>query len=705
MEQGGFFSASELESMSSGLCPPAPAGYVLPTAFPNISKAARIAFDFETKDPKLATHGNGVYRKDGFIVGGAIAAWDSSKRCICAEYYPVAARNGPNLDREHVYQYFRDQLNFFEGELVGTNLLYDGDWMQSVGITPVFAKWRDVQWAEALIDEMAFNYKLETLAQKYLRLGKVTEQLKNLYGPDYIKRFDEVHPGHARQYGIGDVKLPSLILDEQYKKLKSLGMLDLFNLESRLTPLLLYMRKQGVRVDEERALHFKQELIAKRTVELKRLSDLSGTQFTEENLGDKKFLEYAFAKMGIAVSKSKIGDISVTDTWLHNLCKCKKKDNDGNLIDDSHCGHPGRTLELINKYRKAENTSIDGYVFDHAVNGRIHGEFHPLRKSDDNTDAGTESGRFSGKNPNLQNIPTRDKEIGPMCRSMFVPEEGAEWWCADYSQIEFRFLVHMASIMPEIKGGSPEAVRRHKSFESVRSVIQMYKDNPKTDFHQALSDLVSKVIGRSFPRKDAKNLNFSLVYGSGLQLLAETLNMLDENGKPNDKVKELMETYHNAAPFVKDIYDHCIHEAATLGEIRTILNRRSQFDFWVPAFISKGQKRPPELPFDQAFSLWGPPPLIVRTQAHKGLNRKLQGSAADMLKKGMVVAWEAGVFSSTKDFAMSITVHDELDGSIFPTKRGRECFAELVNIMQTCMPLNLPVLVSTGTGKNWAEAK
>ena len=684
MTQGGFFDAAELSAMSSGLCPPAPKDYVLPTHFPNLAGADRIGWDWETKDPNLGDKGNGVYRQDGFIVGGALAAWKHGQ-LIHAEYYPIAHRNGPNMDREKVIQYFKDNLNHFDGEIVGANLLYEGDWGQSVGINPQYAKWRDVQWAEALIDEMAFNYKLGTLSQKYLGMGKVTDHFALDYGPDYIKRFDEVHPGHARAYGIGDVLLPNAILNRQYKELESLKMTKLFDIESRLTPFLLYLRRQGVRLDMDKAMQFKGELEAKRASKLAELSEVMGIQFNEENFGNAKLLEYAFAKIGIKVPHTAKGVLSITDKWLHNL------------------EHPaGKLLEAANKYDKAKGTFIDGYVFDYAVDGRIHGDFHPLRKADDNGENGTESGRLSGSNPNLQNIPARDEEIGPMCRSMFVPEEGAQWWAMDYSQIEYRMLVHMAAIMPEIKGSGEAAVRRQKSLESVKAVIKLYKEKPDTDFHQALADLVTKVLGREFKRKDAKNLNFGLVYGMGLQKLATDLNMLDKDGKPNEHVKPLMETYHGAAPFVKDLYDLCIHNASTKGEIRTILNRRSQFDFWQPRHRDKN-KQYTELPYEQAINAYGFD--LERCQTHKSLNRLLQGSAADLMKVAMVTSWEAGVFSSTTDFTCSLTVHDELDGSIFPTTRGKECYDELLNIMPNAIPLHLPVLVGDGVASDWSEAK
>lgn len=681
---GSFFSSEELAGMSAGLCPAAPKDYKLPTHFPSLANASRISIDAECKDPKLPSHGNGVYRQDGKIVGWSVAAWDKVGKLFHAEYLPIGHRNGPNLEADNVHRYLADNLNFFEGELCGTNLMYDGDWGQSVGITPMHAKWRDIQWAEPLIDEMARNYRLETLAQKYLGFGKFTNHFAFAYGPDYIKRFDEVHPGHAREYGLGDVLLPSLILDAQYKELASLGMIDLYNLESRLTPFLLYLRRQGVRIDMERAMRFKHALEDKRRAKLIRLSSSTGVQFTEENFGSSELLAYTFRKLDIKVPTTAKGQMSITDKWLHHLCTCQMPDPKDltKMIDNPHCGHPGRLLECANRYDKAISTFIDGYVFDYAVDGRLHCMFHPLRKSDGDGENGTESGRLSSSDPNLQNIPTRDDEIGPMCRSMFVPEIGARWYSLDYSQIEYRMLVHMAV---------------EKKCKGAEVAQKMYRDVPDIDFHQGLADITG------LKRSDAKNLNFGLCYGMGIQKLAATLKMLDAQGKPTDAAKQLMDKYHGAAPFIRALYDKCMHDAETTGEIRTILNRRSQFEFWEPAYTAKGGKRADSLPYYEAISAYGFD--IKRCLTHKALNRLLQGSAADLIKKAMVDAWEAGVWSSNTDLTASISVHDELDGSVFPTKRGKEAHAELKHIMESCLPLHVPVLVSGDSGGDWSEAK
>lgn len=673
-----FFSAAELEDMSAGVAPPPPKDYRLPTAFPSLERAKRIAFDWETFDPKLPDFGNGVYRKDGYIVGGAIAAWDEENKLFFAEYFPVAHRGVENCDREKVYQYFRDNLNYFEGDLIGTNLLYDGDWMQSVAITPNFAKWQDVQWAEALIDEMAYSYKLEVIARKYIGQGKVTNHLKQLYGPDYIKRFHEVHPGHARAYGLGDVILPKQILDLQKKELEKLGMTELFRLESRLTPFLLYLRRQGVRIDTKKAEMLSTTLAEKRDAKLAEASAAAGVQLTVDNFTTPKVLVYIFDKLGIKYPMAKKGGPSITDKWLDKL------------------EHPfGKLLNSARKYHKAKTVFVDSYVFDFAVNGRIHCDFHPLRKADDDEDAGTESGRFSSGNPNLQNIPVRDEEIGPLCRGMFIPEEGADWYAEDYSQIEYRMLAHYALELPPMKGESDAAVRRRKALEAAKVIKQMYESDPNTDFHEAVKELTG------LKRKDAKNFNFRLVYGGQKKGAAQVLGMLDKEGKPTAEFEVIWDTYHGKAPFIQEMLNLNSKIAQDTGEIRTILNRRSQFELYEPA--GRFAQRKPGLPLAQAIEAYGFD--IIRSETHKATNRKLQGSAADLFKKGMVDAWEAGIFTSTTDFTCSLLVHDEADGSVFPTKRGQECHRELKHMMRTAIPLNVPVLTSGDTGASWADAK
>jgi DNA polymerase I-like protein with 3'-5' exonuclease and polymerase domains len=345
----------------------------------------------------------------------------------------------------------------------------------------------------------------------------------------------------------------------------------------------------------------------------------------------------------------------------------------------------------------------------------VHCEFHPLRRVDDDFGGGingTVSGRFSGTNPNLQNIPARDDgydlEIGALCRSMFIADEGALWWSQDYSQIEYRFLVHYAV---ELHCKAAEAAQKE------------FCENPKADFHELCAKLVWHKdwaeVGRKLLageiddakakklfkalRGPAKNLNFGLVYGMGVDKLAHSLGMVGPDGKPTKECLDLMAAYHAGAPFVKDLTKKCVEESIKNGFITTILGRRGRFNVWEPKFQEKGAKRELPLPEDEARAKWGN--KIKLSMTHKALNKRLQGSAADMMKLAMVNIWESGVLDKGNDITCTLTVHDELNGSFVPSARGKAALAEIKRLMETAMVLHVPVLTSGSTGANWAEAK
>lgn len=674
VDQGAFFAKSELEFVNLSAIPPAPEGYELPTCFPRIHEAKRVSVDLETHDPDLRSKGPGV-RRDGYIVGVGVAIDDGPDTPVSfADYYPIRHMNGPNLDPAHVMQWLKDELNTFRGEIVGANVcLYDGDYLQEYGVRPERAKWRDVQWAEALIDEEAPDYKLNTLAKKYLGLTKVTDELTEKYGPEYITNFEKVHPGHAKPYVMGDIHLPLGILNKQHEALRSEGMVKLFDLECRLTPFLLYLRQKGVRVDLQKALKFNDVLAEKRDEQLQILSSLAGFKITADTFEKKDVLVRALDACGVKYPRTEKGAPSIVRQWL------------------DHLEHPfGKVLNAVRKYDKARGTFVESYILENHINGRIHGEFHPLRRADEDGNRGTVSGRFSGTHPNLQNIPSRDEEIGPLCRSMFIPEEGFNWWSLDYSQIEYRFLVHYAVAAYK----SCKDPKRKEKLKTALDARQRYIDNPGMDFHQGVADMTG------LPRKAAKNLNFGLVYGMGKNKLAASLGLVGPDGQPLPEAVAIMDAYHGKAPFIRELYQMASERAQSQGYIKTILNRRSRFNLWEPKYTERGAARPMAYTLEEAESVYGK--RIKRAHTHKALNRILQGSAADLMKLAMVTIWESGLIS--EPLAAHLTVHDELDGSVEPSERGKEAHDEARHIMETCMTLELPILTGGETGANWAEA-
>jgi DNA polymerase-1 len=287
-----------------------------------------------------------------------------------------------------------------------------------------------VQWAEALLDETAHSYALETLAHKYLGAGKATTTLVDLYGPEVVKHMREVHPAHMRVYALRDVALPLAILDRQVAALAAENLTELFDLESRLTPLLLDMRRRGVRVDLEKAAAANRFLAQKRDKHLLEMQRAAGFEVDPDS---GPSVARACDHLGIPYTYTEKGNPSFTGDWM----KLQAARDWIEELDDSRRFF----LHLMEakKYEKARNPFVSNYILGSHIEGRIHAEFHPLRRADNEGERGTVSGRFSSSHPNLQNIPSRDPELGPMLRSLFIPDdpETEEFFAADYSQMEF----------------------------------------------------------------------------------------------------------------------------------------------------------------------------------------------------------------------------------------------------------------------------
>jgi len=298
------------------------------------------------------------------------------------------------------------------------------------------------------------------------------------------------------------------------------------------------------------------------------------------------------------------------------------------------------------KYNKALGTFIESQILNQIVDSdgseRIFPQFHPSKGGV----GGTVTGRFSASNPNLQFIPNPKSEMnegedinfGRALRGIFIPEEGEVWGKIDYSQIEIRLLAHYAV------GSKSEEIK--EKFISQRDV----------DYHQWCADLAK------IDRHRAKKINFSIIYGMGANGIAAKLGLGPEEGK------EFYDDYLYNLPFIKKTLLKAKSVAESRGYVKTIMGRRRRF---------------PE-----------------RNFAYKALNAVIQGSAADLMKKGMVDAWEAGVFGVIKPL---ITVHDELDNSVPRNKIGLEAFRELHALMEKAIEISVPVYADCEVGLNWGD--
>jgi len=269
------------------------------------------------------------------------------------------------------------------------------------------------------------------------------------------------------------------------------------------------------------------------------------------------------------------------------------------------------------------------------------------------------TGRFSYQNPNLQQIPARNKDLGPKIRSLFIPEEGHTWGCFDYSQQEPRLVVHYAALY---------------KLPSVYDVVDAYQNDANSDFHQTVADMAE------IPRSQAKTINLGLFYGMGKAKLQAEL------GVSKDKAAELFNTYHAKVPFVKQLMEKASNRAQDRGQIRTLLGRLCRFHLWEPNSFGMHKA----MTHEDALAEHGPG--IKRAYTYKALNKLIQGSAADMTKKSMLELYKEGIVAH-------IQIHDELCLSIENDAQAKK----VVEIMEQAVSLEVPNKVDYEHGKNWGS--
>jgi DNA polymerase-1 len=625
-------------------------GWIAPKVLPNLSNAKVLSIDTETYDPELMTKGPGWARGVGHLVGVSIG--DGHNKW----YFPIRHEIEPetNWDADVVIRWLKHTLSNPKQPKVGANITYDIGWLRQEGVIVKGALY-DIQFAEALLDE-ASKVALDVLGQKYLGEGKTSNDLYK-WCSDYYggavgqaqrKNIYRTPPRLAGPYAEDDAELPLRILNEQWPLLAQEGLLDVFKMECELIYLMVDMRFTGVQVDVKAAEALSVALMGEIEVASARLSKMVGF---DVNINAAASMAMAFDELDVPYGRTTKGNPSFTGKFLDSVT------------------HPiGDLIREVRKLTKLKGTFVDSYILGNHIDERVYCQFHQLRS--DNT--GTRSGRFSSSDPNLQNIPSRDEILAPLIRGLFIPDHGHKAWRKyDYSQIEYRCLAHDAV------GPSGENLRN------------IFINDPDADYHNVTQDLVETETGIVLPRKPIKNINFGLIYGMGISTLSEGLGLSKKEGK------HLFSAYHKGAPYAQATMDHYSEMARNTGVVRTIMGRKSRFDLWEPIKWSKGAIA---LPYEQAVMKWG---RVQRSASHKGLNRRLQGSAADVMKKAMHKCYYDGVFDETG--IPKLTVHDELN---FSDPGGKDAaFLEMQHTMETALRLRVPIKADGEIGTDWGHVK
>jgi len=610
--------------------------------FSELEKANIIAIDTETCDPNLKTMGPGGFRKDGKLVGISIAT-DTGFN----EYYPIAHEGGGNLNNDQVV-YFLDKMLKLGKKYVFANAIYDMEWLNSHDSRLAFTRHHkiyDIQGIEHLLDENKLKYSLDSLAKYYLKKSKYEVELEQAVLFKFGKRAKvkdslwRLHANEVKEYAKEDALLTLQIFLKQQDRIKKEDVESIVDFESRLIPLLFEIRKRGVRININKAEQLYETLEKKQMSVQSRLNSLGGD---DVNVWANASIKQAYDKNKITYNYTAKGTPSFTASWLETQ------------VDDV-----SKSILEVRKLDKIRNTFIKNMILEKAVGGRIYCNFNPH---------GTVTGRFSSNYPNLQQVPAKDPELGPLIRSLFIPEEESEWVCADYSQQEPRVLVHYASL---------------KNMQTAIQAKEKFNIDDSTDFHQMVAEMAG------IPRKQAKTINLGLFYGMGNKKLANELG-LDEN-----QAYELFNKYHSKVPFVKELSRQVSHVASTRGYIKTLLGRKRRFDLWEPK--DSWGERP--VTRSEAFEKY-PKQELKRAMTHTGLNALIQGSSADITKAAMLKIWDAGLLD---EIDIKLTIHDELDFSIPHAKQ--KCLDEAIHLMKNCVELQVPLKVDVEKGDSWGTAK
>lgn len=635
-----------------------------PAELPILPRYGELAVDVETKDPDLATLGPGVRRPGNYVVGLAVGT-DDGRRW----YFPVRHEGGGNLDEALVWRWAREELNAFRGTVVGAKLAYDLDWLAENGVTfPYVRYFDDVQIAEPLIDEWRYEFNLNALSADYLGERKVQGVLEQAAAARGWKTEKEIKGNLWRlpasfvgAYAEGDVDLPLKIIKLQREKIKAEELEVVWDVERRLVKPLIEMTRRGVRVDvagTERVHKDLSKIRDRLVAEMRRLSSPKAELTITASFSD------ALKARGLDVPltpKTKVPSVTKDFLLAH--------------INDPLCA----AIFNARKVNTLITTFVEGNILGHHVNGRVHCEWKQLKGDDGGTIA-----RTASANPNLANIPGRDddradedlREVAPLIRGLFLPDDDEQWGRGDLSQMEYRLLAHFA-----IGPGSDE-VRRH------------YNEDPKTDYHKLCASLCGIDPEDKKRRKMVKGINFARTYGAQAKKLASLL------GVSRPEAEDFIAIYDTNLPFNHATFEACQKYADKYGFVRSILKRRQRFLLWEPAKKDWNNPVTP-LRHEEALKKWGP--CIVRYMTYAALNRKMQASNADVIKKIMVDARETGITAPDALGAPLVTVYDELGCSVPKTKKSEEAWKSLLHLMETSVELKVPVLVDGALGANWGE--
>ena len=542
-----------------------------------------------------------------------------------AFYIPIP----PNIeDAQKIVDKFKPVLENEKSTKVGQNIKYDMIVLANYGVT-IKGKIFDTMIAHYVL-QPELHHGMDFLAEVYLKYDTIKiEELIGARGKNQ-RNMRDLSPTDVYKYACEDADVTLKLKNILEKELEDNGVKNLFEeIEMPLVPVLAYMERNGVRIDtdalKETSKHF---TIRMREIE-EEIYRLAGMEFNVSS--PKQVGEVLFDRLKIVekAKKTKTGQYVTSEEVLEGLKT--KHEIVGKILE-----HRG-LKKLLGTYIDALPELINPKT------GRIHTSFNQTV---------TATGRLSSSNPNLQNIPIRNED-GKEIRKAFIPDDGCEFFSADYSQIELRIMAHLSEDDNMI-----EAFREEQDIHAA-TAAKIYKIN--------IEDVSRE------QRNKAKTANFGIIYGISVFGLAERLNV------ERKEAKELIDGYFENYPKVKAYMDKSIRVARDKGYIETIFNRKR----YLPDINSRN--------------------AIVRGYAERNaINAPIQGSAADIIKVAMVRIYKRFMDEGIKS-KMILQVHDELNFSVLQEEKEK-VQQIVISEMQAAYKMKVPLLADCGWGQNWLEA-
>ena len=542
-----------------------------------------------------------------------------------AFYVPVPANREEALT---IVNIFKPAFENPDSLKIGQNIKYDLIMLANYGVT-LKGKMFDTMIAHYVL-QPELRHGMDYLAEIYLKYETI--KIEELIGAKGKKQGNmrDLAPEAVYKYACEDADVTLKLKQVLENELETNGVKKLFEeIEMPLVPVLAYMERNGVRIDTDALKETSRHFTARMNQIEEEVHQLAGMEF---NIASPKQVgEVLFDRLKIVekAKKTKTGQYVTSEEVLESLRG--KHEIVGKILE-----HRG-LKKLLGTYIDALPQLIN------PATGRIHTSFNQTV---------TATGRLSSSNPNLQNIPIRNED-GKEIRKAFIPDEGCEFFSADYSQIELRIMAHLSN--------DPHMI---EAFQ---------KDQ---DIHAATAAKIYKVKLEEVTREQrnkAKTANFGIIYGISVFGLAERLNV------DRKEAKALIDGYFENYPNVKAYMDQSIQEAHEKGYIETIFKRKR----YLPDINSKN--------------------AVVRGYAERNaINAPIQGSAADIIKVAMIRIYqrfqEEGIRSK-----MILQVHDELNFSVLPEEKEK-VQQIVISEMEAAYKMKAPLRADHGWGHNWLEA-